>query len=328
MISADSFSGAKVLVTGASGFIGGHLSRRLTSQGAQVHGTTRRLSEGRASDVRWVATALDDEAALTKLLDSVKPDVLFHLAGLTSGSRSLEMVLPNLQANLVTTLNVLTAAQAVGCARIVLAGSMEVPRHGEFVAGSPYGVAKHAAQLYARLFAGLYGTPVTVARIFMVYGPGDAAVQRLVPYVICSLLRGNRPKLTSGNREIDWIYVDDVVEGLMRVALTPGLIGEVVDIGTGHAETVRAVVERLAGIAGSGLAPEFGAVPDRPLESIAVADVDRSTALVGWKPVIGLDEGLRRTFEYYWRVLTDKGQLAADGEWRAIGRGCQGSDGR
>ncbi len=76
---------------------------------------------------------------------------------------------------------------------------------------------------------------MTVARIFMAYGPSEAAVQRLVPYEMRSLLQGESPRLTSGNRAIDWIHIEDVVDGLIRVALTPGLTGEIVGLGTGHA---------------------------------------------------------------------------------------------
>lgn len=303
MILTDAFARTRVLVTGAGGFIGTHLCRRLRGLGAQVHGTTRLLKAGAAPDVQWTATGLDDEATLTTLLCSIKPDVVFHLAGPTSGSRSLEMVLPNLHGNLVTTVNVLRAAAEAGSARVVLAGSMEAPRHDEFVVGSPYAAAKQACQLYAQFFANLHGTAVTVARIFMAYGPGDTAFHRLVPYVMRSLLRGEPPRLSSGNRPIDWIYIDDVVEGLLRIALTPGLAGEGVDLGTGHATEVRALVERLVQITGSDIRPEFGAVPDRPLESVTVADVAWTKARVGWEPVTALDEGLRRTFEYYRRRL-------------------------
>ncbi len=305
MITTDAFSGARVLVTGAGGFIGAHLCRRLRNLGAQVHGTTRLLKADAAPDVQWIATELADEAALTATLCSMKPDVVFHLAGPTSGSRSLEMVLPNLHGNLVTTVNVLRAAAEAGSARIILAGSMEAPRRDEFVVGSPYAAAKQACQLYAQFFAKLHGTAVTLARIFMVYGPGDNAFNRLVPYVMRSLLRGETPRLSSGNRPIDWIYIDDVVEGLLRIALTPGLAEEPVDLGTGGATTVRSLVERIVQITGSDIRPEFGAVPDRPLESVTVADLARTKASLGWEPVTGLDEGLRSTIEYYRRQLAD-----------------------
>lgn len=305
MMVTDTFSGARVLVTGAGGFIGAHLCRRLLSLGAQVHGTTRLLKADAAPNVRWTVTGLDDEATLTAMLCSIKPDVVFHLAGPTSGSRNLEMVLPSLHGNLVTTVNVLRAVAEAGSARIILAGSMEAPKRDEFVVGSPYAAAKQACQLYAQFFGKLRGTAVTVARIFMVYGPGDHAFHRLVPYVMRTLLQGETPRLSSGNRPIDWIYVDDVVEGLLRIAMTPGLVGEAVDLGTGRATTVRSLVERLVQIAGSEIRPEFGAVPDRPLESVTVADLARTKASLGWEPVTGLDEGLRSTFEYYRRQFVD-----------------------
>ena len=302
MIPVDAFSDARVLVTGAGGFIGTSLCRRLRGLGAQVHGTTRSPKAGAAADVQWTVMGLDDQAALSRLLASIRPDWIFHLAAQTSGSRGVGMVLPTLHGNLVATVNLLTAAAEAGCARIVLAGSMEVPRYDEFAPGSPYAVAKQASELYARLFSDLYGTVAATARIFMVYGAGQDDVAKLIPYVILALLRGETPRLSSGARPIDWIYVDDVVEGLLHIALTPGLAGDMVDLGTGRAETVRSVVEQLVDIAGTDLRPDFGALADRPMEIVAAADTARTKARIGWEPLVGLEDGLRRTFEHYRRL--------------------------
>ncbi len=136
----------------------------------------------------------------------------------------------------------------------------------------------------------------------MVYGAGQDDVAKLIPYVILALLRGETPRLSSGARPIDWIYVDDVVEGLLHIALTPGLAGDMVDLGTGRAETVRSVVEQLVDIAGTDLRPDFGALADRPMEIVAVADTARTKARIGWEPLVGLEDGLRRTFEHYRRL--------------------------
>lgn len=305
-------AGARALVTGASGFIGRRLCRRLAAAGARVYGSSR-TGELAGDELEGRSTGdLADTGFARRLVEEARPDVLFHLASRVTGSREPEAVLPTFQANLASTVNLLLAAREAGCRRLVLAGSMEEPEPApggvNAVPASPYAAAKGAASAYAAMFHALYGLAVVTARIFMVYGPGQRDLEKLVPYTVLALLRGERARFSSGRRPVDWIYVDDVVDGLIALAAAPGVEGERLDLGSGELTTVREVVERLAAIAGpaaSAASLAFGELADRPLEPSPGAGVERTRELTGWRPAVGLDDGLRRTFEWYREALRE-----------------------
>jgi UDP-glucose 4-epimerase len=300
-VRRDTLAGRRVLVTGASGFIGARLCERAVELGGVVHGVSRRSLPASSHGVHWEQVDLTDEAAVRALLRRVQPDVVLHLASEVSGDRSADAVLPMLHANLVAAVNVMLACGEAGCARIVLAGSMEEPDFGDpdAVAQSPYAAAKWAALSYARMFRALYELSVVHLRIFMVYGPGQRDMRKLVPYVTTSLLRGDAPELMSGDREVDWIYVDDVVDAFLAATVAPGADGASVDVGSGELVTVRAVVARLRRLVGGTIEPSFGAVPDRRLERVRVADPATAATAIGWRPRTSLEDGLARTVEFY-----------------------------
>ncbi len=304
-MSADltSFDGARALVTGASGFIGSHLRQRLGELGAEVHAVSRqeRPAEAAAAEI-WMQADVADFEACRALVAEARPDFVFHLASHVAGARDAALVEPTFTANLQSTVALLSALTEPGCRRIVLAGSMEEPDGADLAAApsSPYAAAKWAAAGYARMFHALYGLPVARARIFMVYGPDQKDERKLVPYVCRSLLAGEAPRLTSGARAVDWIYVADVVEGLLAMATAPGLEGESLELGTGRLATVREVVETLHRIAGDGApAPVFGELADRPLEQSPVADPGPAEQRTGWRPRVELADGLARPLAWY-----------------------------
>lgn len=300
------FNGRTVLVTGASGFIGSRLCDRLEGLGAVVHGVSRTPRQEQGG-LRWWQADLDDENATRRLVESVAPDIIFHLASFVSGRRDMEFVLPALRSNLLSTVNLLMSGTEAGCPKVVLTGSLEEPEGDAATAtpASPYAAAKGAASAYARMFHALYGTPVVTARLFMVYGPNQKDHTKLVPYVTLSLLQGELPQLMSGTREIDWVYVDDVVDAYLSLAQKDGIEGETMDVGSGELTSVRRVVEELANIIEPGAQPSFGAVGDRPLERVRVADVARASELTGWKPRTALREGLKQTVDWYRRYVVD-----------------------
>ena len=293
-------SASRALVTGASGFIGGHLCRLLGASGVEVHGVSRRDRVGGEGVSRWwrADLAAPDEAA--RLLQRVAPDVVFHLASHVFGSRELSHVIPTFRDNLATTVYLLTAAAELGDCRIVVAGSMDEPRAGEGdVPSSPYAAAKIGASTYARLFHDLYQLPITVARIFMVYGPDQKDEKKLVPYVTRSLLAGESPRLSGGAREVDWVYVEDVAAALDCFARREDLAGRTIDVGTGVRSSVRSVVETLEEIVGGDASATFGVVDERPRETQPVADVGATEELTGWRAETDLRSGLERTVEWY-----------------------------
>jgi nucleoside-diphosphate-sugar epimerase len=287
---------SKVLVTGGSGFIGGHLAASLLAAGDDVYAASR--APRADGELEWVAVDLSDAAAVAGVFAYVEPDVVYHLAGYVSGARSLDAVAPSVRDTIVASVNVLVESTRAG-ARVVLAGSMEEPDSDDAVPASPYAAAKATVAAHAAMLNRLHGLAVVTLRLFMVYGPGQHDRSKLVPYVITSLLAGRRPELSSGARPVDWVYVDDVVEALLEAGRREGLGGETFDVGSGKLVTVRELVERLVAATDSDVEPDFGALPDRPNEVVRVAELDATRRVLGWAPRVELDEGLRRTVEWY-----------------------------
>ena len=296
--AVGSYAGKRVLVTGATGFLGSHLCDALAGAGAEVHAVSRTPPDSATGARRWHAGDLSSMSTVEKVVRASRPDVVFHLAGHSMGSRDLDLVLPSLRSELVPMVNMLTAVAQRGKARLVLAASLEEPVAAPAVPSSPYAAAKWAGTGFARMFHLLYATPVVITRPFMTYGPGQR-VDKLVPYVIQSLLRGEAPRLSSGRRMVDWIYVDDLVRGLLLAGDRPGMEGAELDLGSGRLVSVRQVVQQLVRATGSTVAAQFGALPDRPFEVERRADADTTRDRLGWQAEISLEDGLQRTVEWY-----------------------------
>jgi nucleoside-diphosphate-sugar epimerase len=295
----DQIRGRVALVTGGLGFIGGALCERLRAAGATVHTASRREAPPGALNTHWRLDLSDADAVATLVRDA-RPDYVFHLASHVMGAPDLQHVLPAFRGNLQSTVNLLTELAAVGCTRFVTTGSLVEPQaDARGIPSSPYAAAKWASSDYVRMFHAVYGFPAAIARVFMVYGPGQQDLTKLVPYVIQSLLRGEDAKITSGARLIDWIYVDDVVDGLIRLAIGAGVDGASVDLGSGAAITIREIVEKIYALMTAARTPAFGALSDRPLEPFRIANVAESKRLIGWSPQVALNTGLQRTVEWY-----------------------------
>jgi nucleoside-diphosphate-sugar epimerase len=272
----------------------------LLRQGAVVHATSR---SGQPGDGRlyWHVADFSKPAAAMDVITRIQPEVIFHLAGYVNGARDLSHVMPSFEANCLATVNLLLVATKLQDCRVVLAHSLEEPdvSEAENAPCSPYAASKFAGTVYARMFHALYGTHVAITRIAMGYGPGQWDSKKLIPYVILSLLKGKAPDLSSGKRCCDWVYIEDVVRGMLLAASSPRCAGQTLDLASGALTSLRTVVLQIVELLGSSITPNFGALPDRPLERLRPADIEKTRALTGWEPATSLHAGLAATIEWY-----------------------------
>jgi len=292
-------AGRRVLITGANGFIGGHLCETLYSLNADVYGLDLanpiRISfpEDR---IRYVD--LTDFDTLRTAISEIKPQLIYHLASLVTAKQDISLVLPMLYNNLVSTVHLMLALSEIGCERLVLMSSSEERTEGN--PGSPYAAAKAATSKYAGMFFQLYNLPVTTIRLFLAYGPRQNP-EKLIPYTIISLLRNQIPSIDSGDRICDFVYVFDVVRGLLRTGIQPGLEGKTVELGTGGGIRIKDMVSVLIDIMHSEVKPQFTALPTRIGEQalISNSNLSSSLALLNWEPRWSLREGLIETVAWY-----------------------------
>lgn len=289
------------LVTGGAGFIGAHVVDRLLHRGWNVHATSRRTRHSDSDRLVFHRGELSNLDFARSLLRTTRPDVVCHLAGSVGAAPDCGLVLETFHSHVTSAINLMTLLEEGGLPRrLVIAGSPLEPTGDTAVAvpSSPYAAAKIAATLYARMFDRLYGTPVVIARPFMTYGPGQHS-SKVLPYVIRSLSEGRSPELSSGAWRADWIYVADVVDGLVAAMTVEGVEGAQVDLGTGSLKSVREVVTELHGLMKTEVPLNFQGRDDRPPPPELTADVAETKRLLHWEPKVGLTEGLTATIDWY-----------------------------
>ncbi|MDR7420278.1 MAG: NAD-dependent epimerase/dehydratase family protein [Armatimonadota bacterium] len=286
-------------MTGAGGFLGRHLCRRLADAGAEVHGVSRRPPASDGAPIRWWQADVASAADVNRVCEATSPHVVYHLAGCVDAAPRLDLLLPTYHSLLTSAVNLLAAATARG-GRLVLVGSLEEQRAADGGAppASPYGAAKTAASMYAATCHALFGTPVVVLRTFMVFGPGQPA-WKLIPSTLRALFDGVAPELSSGRRQLDWIYVDDAMAAFVAAGSAEGIEGRVLDVGSGRLVSIRDLVGRLVALVGANVEPCFGALADRPERPARAADIAATKQALGWEPEIPLEEGLARTVAWY-----------------------------
>ncbi len=296
----DMWQGYRVLITGGSGFLGSNLCRRLVKLGAEVHATSRAPRVSERGGPIWWQTDLASIHNVRKLLTDLKPMAVFHLAGAAGAQPDLQLVLPTIEGLVISAVNVLVAGTESGCGRIVMTGSLTEPAWNEHapIPSSPYAAAKWTSSAYARMFHLLYKTPTVVLTPFMTFGPGQDQ-SKIIPSVILSLLRGESPRLSSGLWEVDWIFVEDIIDAFLTAARAPDIEGRCFDLGTGTRRTVRSVVERVASLMDAQTQPLFGVLPDRPSEPVRSADTVQAYQCLKWRAQTSLEEGLQQTIAWY-----------------------------
>lgn len=293
------YAGRRVWVTGATGFVGWHLSERLAQSHAKVSAISRgKRSRSGPTSCSHEKLDLEDLSALRNAFKLQHPEIIFHLAGLVTAGQDVDLVEPTLTQNLVATVHLLLAAKEFGVTRVVLVGSSEEPADLNATAHSPYAAAKAASQVYAQMFHKLYGVPLVSVRPFFTYGPRQDA-SKLIPHVMLALLRGQSPKLSQCRRVCDFVYVDDLVDALLETGTAPNLEGQRIDLGGGRGVIVRDVVDEVARMIGGAGSPDYGALPDRENERSQVADYEHTRTLLRWTPRVPLQEGLARTLAWY-----------------------------
>jgi UDP-glucose 4-epimerase len=300
----------RVLVTGATGFIGSHLCLRLLDLGMEVHGLDD-LSRGSLKRAKILENSgmslhkadVRDWATVHEVLHEVKPDAVIHLAALISVEESIRMPELYMEVNAEGTRNIVRAASNVGSGRLIYASSAAVygnpirlPIAEDHPTSplSPYGLSKLMGERYVTSeFIGRE-KPV-ILRIFNVYGPGqNPEYAGVITKFMERLSQGDPPIIFGdGEQTRDFIHVDDVVEAFIRSLDTPLNETAVLNVGSGRPFKIIELARMMIRLYGLNVEPIH--VPPRPGDVRgSYADISLAKRLLGWNPKISLEEGLRR----------------------------------
>lgn len=306
------YLGKRVLVTGGAGFIGSFLVDSLNKLGAEIVLIIDPKTE------LWRINKLENKikidyfdvsnvSKLKSLVLDFTPQIIFHLAANLDTRQDWTLLRRLVKDNFYITLNLLELSSQIKLERFIQSGSMAEYGNGktplkedqkEF-AVSPYSLSKIMATQASLLFYKSIGLPVCVVRPAVVFGPRQSPGM-LVPNLIKSCLDGQDFKMNPGCQKRDFVYVTDIVEGMLLAGFKKEAIGEIINLGGGRSYVVKEVAKKIVKLTGSSIKIEFGAEPYRPLDSMELCiSIKKAKKLLNWKPKIGLDEGLKKTISWY-----------------------------
>jgi NAD dependent epimerase/dehydratase len=309
--------GLSVLLTGAGGFIGSHLAERLVTQGARVTclvhynslsslGNLAHVDPEIRRELRIEFGNIEDGDHMIRLAEG--QDAVVHLAALIGIPFSYVSPRSYVKTNVEGTLNLLEAVRRCAAGRLVHTSTSEVygtaqrspidedhPLKGQ----SPYAASKIAADKLAEAYALSFGLPVVTLRPFNTYGPRQSA-RGVVPATIIQALRRDAVALGSLHPVRDMTYVADTVDGFLRAVAADGILGETINLGSGEAKSVGELAELILGIMDLRQPIEHDAARARPAASEVlnlVCDNGKAARLLGWRPRVSLERGLRLTID-------------------------------
>ncbi len=314
---------ARYLVTGGAGFIGSHLVEQLLARGHDVS-VVDNLSTGKVANLEAATAAaqaagasgsprftVGDLAELAVATSAVAGmDYVLHQAAMPSVPRSVADPISSNRTNVDATLNVLVAARDAGVKRVVFAGSSsvygdaaELPKREDMAAQplSPYALQKLVGEQYLSLFTSLYGLETVSTRYFNVFGPRQdpsSPYSGVISLFVRAALDGTPPTIYGdGGQTRDFTYVSNVVDGVLRAAEMPGASGEVINVATNGRVSLNQLWDEVQRLLGTSLSASYGPVRTGDVRDSQAA-IDKAERLLGYRPVVTFEEGLRRTVEW------------------------------
>ena len=303
----------RVFVTGATGFIGSHLVRRLVSEGYDVGILKRKNSDlSRIRDIINLLVVYEADmreySELSSAIGDFKPNIILHLVTYYAVEHKPDEIEVMFDTNVKGTINILEAAKENSVKYFINTSTCavyedlgrELSERDNIKPQNLYALSKLQAEEACSFYSDNYGLSVVTLRLFPPYGPADNE-RRLLQYVIRCLLKDENPNLTTGKQRWDFVYVDDIVDAFIRAMnLVPNISGyEVFNIGTGNPVSIRDVVLKLKEITGSRSELNWGVVPHRKNEVwLNSADIRKSINLLGCYPQTNIDEGLLKTVSW------------------------------
>lgn len=301
----------KILVTGATGFVGACLTRALLTAGNEVNIFTREKSNTwRLNDVLGnvnnYKVDLRDQNSVESAIATIKPKIIYHCAvyGGFSFQRDTKAII---ESNLLGTINLLNACVKTDFDYFINTGSSSeygIKKHPmkEIDILEPigdYAVTKAAATLYCQSEALQKKLPIVNLRLFSPYGPWDDP-NRFIPYVIKSLLIGEKPQLANPLSVRDYVYIDDVIDLYLNIIKTKIACGSIYNLGTGIQHSIGEVVSKISENMEIDVEPEWGKFQTNKLEPQNwSADIDKTRSELNWNPIFTLDNGIHKTISWF-----------------------------
>jgi len=299
------FKDVKVLVTGATGFIGRHLINALLKEGANVSIICRKNTE-LDQNVNAYTGDLTNLDFVHKVVKEILPQKIFHLAALVNPSRNMDLLEEILKVNFYGTVNLLTSLKKIDYDSFVFSSTAEVYGDNDIPFQenmplkplSPYSLSKSSAEMFCNMLSKSYGYPIKTLRLSLAYGPGQKA-DRFIPQLVTTLLKNKQFMMTKGEQKRDFIYVEDVIKALIKTSLNRKAKGETINICSGKQYPIKEIANKVSDMLHAKNLIKKNLIYRTNEQWEYCGDITKAKKILNWEPSTDIDNGLKKTIKWY-----------------------------